>query len=106
MVSQLGQDSTSSGTGRARPWRGGRRGPKQTSKRLCRLDAAPVGRRAHRNTYRDFTPPRIEVRDRRLHDRPVLATRVTTSLSSSSSCSLIPPVLPEAMAASRASFEG
>ncbi len=42
--------------------------------------------------------------DRRLHDRP--ASRVTRSSSSCANVSLNPPVLPEAMASSRACFEG
>ena len=42
----------------------------------------------------------------RLHDRPTLAPRVTTNSSSCSNVSPIPSVLPEAMAPSRASFEG
>jgi hypothetical protein len=45
-------------------------------------------------------------RDRRLYDRPTLAPRVTRSSSSCSSVSPIPSVLPEAMAPSRASFDG
>src|SRR5215510_12752505 len=44
-------------------------------------------------------------RDRRLHDRPTLAPRVTRSSSSCSNVSGIPPSIP-AMARSRASFEG
>ena len=45
-------------------------------------------------------------RDRRLYDRPALAPRVTRSSSSCSNVSAIPSALPEAMAPSRASFEG
>ena len=45
-------------------------------------------------------------RVRRPHDRPALPPRVTRSSSSCSNVSLNPPVLPEAMASSRASFEG
>ena len=44
-------------------------------------------------------------RDRRLHDRPTLALKVTRSSSSCANVSGIPPSIP-AMAASRASFEG
>ena len=44
-------------------------------------------------------------RDRRLHDRPTLAPRVTRSSSSCANDSGIPPSIP-ATAASRASFEG
>ena len=64
----------------------------------CRHPASPNAMLKHR---------RQAPRDRRLHDRPALAARVTTSSSSWSNVSSVPsPVLPEAMAASRASFEG
>src|SRR5271154_3053382 len=44
-------------------------------------------------------------RDRRLHDRPTLAPKLTRSSSSCANDSGIPPSIP-AMAPSRASFEG
>src|SRR5262245_4010201 len=87
-----------------------RRAIERTSKRLRRLDAAGWTRTLTGSSR----PRRIEVgtnepcgrpRDRRLHDRPELAPRVT---SSSSSCMNVSPIASAAPvpAASRASFEG
>src|SRR4051794_2527303 len=46
------------------------------------------------------------LRDRRPHDGPTLAPKVTRSSSNCSNCSPHPLVLPEAIASSMASFEG
>jgi hypothetical protein len=62
-------------------------------------------RRLRRGSLPRSEEPGDQPRDRRLHDRPTLAPRVTRSSSSWANVSGIPPSIP-AMAPSRASFEG